>query len=103
MKTKSFSIELSDDAEDDFNKSYEYYHYHEDNPKVADALYISINHCFEIIKQNPNTFPIAYKNVRKYVIKKFPFVVYYRIVDEVIQVIAIFHTSRNPETWNERT
>lgn len=100
MKTKSFSIELSDDAEDDFNKSYEYYY--EDNPKVADAFYISINHCFEIIKQNPNTFPIAYKNVRKYVIKKFPFVVYYRIVDEVIQVIAIFHTSRNPETWNER-
>lgn len=100
MKTKPFSFELSDEAEVDFDKSYEFYN--EDSPKVADTFFIRINLGFENIKQNPNSFPFAHKNLRKYVVKKFPFVIYYRIVDSVIQVIAIFHMSRNPEIWNER-
>jgi len=101
MKTKSFSIELSDEAEVDFDKSYEFYF--EDSPKVADTFYKQVNMGFDHIRLNPSSFPIAYKDVRKYVVIKFPFVIYYRIVDVSIQVIAIFHTSRNPEIWNERT
>ncbi|MDP2114910.1 MAG: type II toxin-antitoxin system RelE/ParE family toxin [Bacteroidota bacterium] len=100
MKVKKFSIEISDEAEIDFDKSYEYYF--EDSPKVADAFFRRINVSFENIKQNPFTFPVAYKNIRKYVMKKFPFVIYYQIVNSIIKVIAIFHTSRNPEIWNER-
>ena len=100
MKKKPFSIELSDEAEVDFNKSYEFYI--EDNPEIADTYFKQINLCFEIIKKNPKSLPFAHKDVRKYVVKKFPFVIYYRIVDTVIQVIAIFHASRNPEIWNER-
>ncbi len=100
MKTKSFSIELSDEAEVDFEKSYEFYY--EDSPKVADTFFKRINLGFKSINQNPESFPIVHKDVRKYVVKKFPFVIYYRIVDAKIQVIAIFHTSRNPEIWNER-
>ena len=100
MKTKPFSIELSDEAEVDFDKSYEFYN--EDSSKVADTFFKRIDSELENIKQNPDSFPIAYKDVKKYVVKKFPFVIYYRIVETVIQVIAIFHTSRNPEIWNER-
>ena len=100
MKTKLFSIELSDEAEVDFDKSYEFYY--EDSSKVAETFFNQINLCFENIKQNPKSFPIAHKDLRKYVVKKFPFVIYYRILDTEIQVIAIFHTSRNPEIWNER-
>jgi len=100
MKTKPFSIELSDEAEVDFDKSYEFYF--EDSPKVADTFFKQINLGFDNIKQNPKSFSIAHKDVRRYVVKKFPFVIYYRIVDTVIQIIAVFHTSRNPEIWNER-
>lgn len=100
MKTKQFSIDLSAEAEVDFDKSFEFYF--EDSPKVADTFFKQINHSFENIIQNPNSFPIAYKDARKYIVKKFPFVIYFRIADDIIQIIAIFHTSRNPEIWNER-
>jgi toxin ParE1/3/4 len=100
MKVKNFTVEVSDEAEIDFEKSYEYYF--EENPKVAESFFRRINVSFKDIKQNPFTFPIAYKNVRKCVMKKFPFVIYYQIDISIIKVIAIFHTSRNPEIWNER-
>jgi len=100
MKEKQFSIEVSDDAEADLDKSHEFYF--QETPKVADAFFRRINLSFEKIKQNPYSSPNVHKNVKKFVVKKFPFVIYYQIVDSVIRVIAIFHTSRNPEIWNDR-
>ena len=101
MKTKQFSIEVSSDAEIDFDKSYEYYY--DDNLGVADAFFKRINISLEFIRQTPYSSPIIHKDIRKYTVKKFPFVIYYKIADSVIRVIAIFHTSRNPEIWNDRT
>lgn len=101
MKTKPFSIELSDEAEVDIDKSYDFYF--QESLKVANTFFKQINLSFENIKHNPESFPIAHKDVRKFVVKKFPFVIYYRITDALILVVAIFHTSRNPEIWNERT
>ena len=100
MKAKPYRIEISNDAEVDFDKSYEYYF--QKHPKVADAFFKIINLGIENIKQNPNSYPIAHADLRKYTITKFPFTIYYRIKDSVIQIIAIFHNSRNPEIWNKR-
>lgn len=100
MKLKPFSIELSEEAITDFDNSYHFYY--KDNPKIADDFFLAINRGFNSIKQNPTTFPFIHKKVRKYVVKKFPFVIYYRVIDSIIQIIAIFHTNRNPEIWNDR-
>ena len=100
MKKNNFSIELSDDAEIDLKSSFEYYFY--EDPQVADSFFKQINISFEKIKQDPKMFTIVYGSIRKYVLLKFPFVIYYRIDDVIVQIIAIFHTSRNPQIWNER-
>jgi plasmid stabilization system protein ParE len=100
MKKRLFSIDISDEAEIDFDKSYEYYY--EASQKVADAFYRQVKLSLEDIKHTPNFFPLAHKNLRKCVVKKFPFVIYYQIVESEIRVIAIFHTSRNPEIWNDQ-
>ena len=100
MKKKRFSIEVSEEAETDFEESYKYYF--EVSPEVADAFFKIINLSLEDIKRNPLIFPVAHEIIRKYVVKKFPFVIYYQIDNSKIKVIAIFHTSRNPEIWNER-
>ena len=100
MEKNNFSIELSDDAEIDLKSSFEYYFY--EDSQVADSFFKQINISFEKIKQDPEMFPIVYGSIRKYVLKKFPFVIYYRIDNVIVQIIAIFHTSRNPQIWNER-
>ena len=100
MEKNNFSIELSDDAEIDLKSSFEYYFY--EDSQVADSFFKQINISFEEIKQDPEMFPIVYGSIRKYVLKKFPFVIYYRIDNVIVQIIAIFHTSRNPQIWNER-
>ncbi len=100
MRRKQYKIELSDEAEVDLDKSYEYYA--NENEDLADNFYRYIANSIEEIRKNPNLYPDIHKNIRKFVIKKFPFVIYYKINDVVVEVVAIFHTSRNPEIWQER-
>jgi toxin ParE1/3/4 len=100
MKKKPYKIELSDEAEIDFDKSYEYYTLKSE--KTANAFYKQIDSGLRKIGQSPTSHQKVYHEIRKFVLKKFPFIIYYQIEEPIIKVIAIFHTSRNPELWEER-
>jgi plasmid stabilization system protein ParE len=100
MKGRSYSLEISEEAEIDFNDAYEYYY--DESPNVADAFFQRINASFEIIKKSPLLFQDIHNTLRKFTVKQFPFVIYYQIVGCSIKIIAIFHSSRNPIIWKER-
>ena len=55
------------------------------------------------LKKDPYLFSIKYNEIRCRKIEKFPFLIHYKIDEEqkLIQVFAIFHTSRNPEIWKK--
>ena len=55
------------------------------------------------IKENPKASSFVYKNVRSYRMQIFPYNVIYRISNLNIQVIAVFHHSRNPREWKKRS
>ena len=101
MKAGPYSIEISEEAEFDFDKSYDYYN--EISPNLADAFFKSMDTCFNIIQESPLLCQVIYKSIRRFTLKRFPFVVYYLVDNYTINIIAIFHTSRNPKIWSERT
>lgn len=35
-------------------------------------------------------------------VKKFPYMVFYRVDDDQITVLAVYHTSRDPAGWQSR-
>jgi hypothetical protein len=53
------------------------------------------------LKINPNGFTVRYDDVRCMLIKKFPFLVHFKVDNRqnIVSVFAIYHTSRNPEIW----
>jgi len=54
------------------------------------------------INDNPIQFPIETLAIRKAIIKRFPFTIFFYISGNVINVFAIFHSSRNPISWKKR-
>jgi len=50
-------------------------------------------------------YSVRYDNIRCMPIKRFPFLVHYRVNENllIVQVEAIFNTNRNPKIWEERT
>ncbi len=56
------------------------------------------------LKKNPLGYGIRYANVRCVMVNKFPFLVHFTIdeAQKLVEVFAIYHTSRNPEIWLQR-
>jgi plasmid stabilization system protein ParE len=54
------------------------------------------------IAQSPERYPVAEGDVRYALVSRFPYSVYYRVRTDRISVLAVFHTSRNPERWQRR-
>lgn len=51
----------------------------------------------DYLEDNPLLFSVIKDDFRQVVMKKFPFVIVYRIVESEIRIISVFHTSRNPK------
>ncbi len=54
------------------------------------------------VVRDPDLYPIVYRNLRRAVVRRFPFAVFYEITTDEIQVIAVFHSRRDPEMWKSR-
>ncbi|WP_414576329.1 type II toxin-antitoxin system RelE/ParE family toxin [Anabaena sp. CCY 9402-a] len=55
------------------------------------------------IQQNPNLgTPYKIEGIRRYAIQRFPYLIFYTELEEVIWVIAIAHGKRKPNYWKQR-
>ena len=54
------------------------------------------------IVSNPHMFPIVYRTLRRAVVRRFPFAMFYEVTANEIQVVAVFHSRRDPESWKSR-
>jgi plasmid stabilization system protein ParE len=94
-----FDISIQTKALEDLRFILEYYF------EISEQLKKNFFNQFEIkseaIKSNPEIFQTKYKNFRTAKIGKFPYLIHYFIdyKTNTIQILAILHTSRNPEIW----
>jgi len=57
----------------------------------------------ESIPDNPLQYPLVHKEIRRALLPRFPFGIYYSIEDNFILVYGVMHASRNPRRWQDRT
>jgi toxin ParE1/3/4 len=62
----------------------------------------AVDEAFDRIRENPELYAAQYKSVRRSGLNRFPYVVYYRIVSDRIEVIAVQHGSRSARRWRSR-
>jgi toxin ParE1/3/4 len=56
----------------------------------------------ERIMSRPSQFPVLHAGVRRARLRRFPYGLFFRLRPEMIQVIACFHSSRDPMVWQSR-
>ncbi|WP_235884757.1 type II toxin-antitoxin system RelE/ParE family toxin [Bradyrhizobium frederickii] len=61
-------------------------------PQFRDALRAALIR----IAEHPRQFPAAYKDTRRAMLRRFPYIVVFRELQDAVYVIAVFHTSRDP-------
>jgi toxin ParE1/3/4 len=67
------------------------------------AFMRSVDASFSLIERHPEAFPISHGQVRRTLLRKFPYVVLFRAADDEILIVGCLHTSRERSSWWDRS
>ena len=93
-------IRLHPKAEDDLQEALN--HYQKIDKNLSDKFLFYIDNTFNKILNFPNIYPYETKTSQKVLMEKFPYIVIYEQYKNIIMILAIFHTSRNPINLDNR-
>ena len=55
-----------------------------------------------IILEAPDRWSIIKADVRHYLMRRFPYAIYYRVLPDHLRILAFKHHSRHPDYWRYR-
>lgn len=93
-------IKLSPFAEDDLQESIDFYNLQKE--KLGFEFAKEVNDTFERLRSNYLQYPEVHKKLRKARLNRFPFNVFFVVEPPIVYVLAVFHTSRNPNLLKSR-
>jgi len=93
-------LQLKLSAVEDLAEAYAWYE--KQRAGLGDEFLIAVARCLDAIERHPKSNAIALKDVRRGLLKRFPYSVFYHVDGELIIVRAIFHHSRQPSRWKQR-
>ena len=76
--------------------------YNDKNEGLGNEFLLALDAKINAIQRNPNHFQVVYKNIRRALTNRFPYGIFFIIESDTIYILAILHTSRNPEIWEDR-
>jgi toxin ParE1/3/4 len=93
-------VVLRDEATAEFDEAFD--HYEAQRPGLGVDFAARVQQVFDRISANPLLHGVVFADIRKAVVTRFPYCVFYRAETARVEVIALFHTSRDPSIWQGR-
>lgn len=77
--------------------------YAERSPRAAARFSAELDEAEAAILERPEAWPAADSSTRRYLLRRFPFSVVYRVESSRILIVAVAHGRRRPGYWKART
>lgn len=69
---------------------------------LGDELIAGVDVALRLVQEHPLTPAIVFRDVRRVLVRRFPYGIFYRVDDDQITVIAVYHARRDPRSWQTR-
>lgn len=69
---------------------------------LGERFLSQVDDCIERIQRNPELYERVYKDYRRAMVHRFPYVVFYEFEVDAIVVYSVFHTAQDPQKWRSR-
>ncbi len=96
----SYRLLVRREAELDLRRAARWYE--EQSPGLGRELIAQVDTALNRVANNPNRCQIIYRDVRREIVQRFPYGIFYRIDGTDVVVFAIVHLHRDPSTWQRR-
>ncbi|WP_026730904.1 type II toxin-antitoxin system RelE/ParE family toxin [Fischerella sp. PCC 9605] len=97
----NYKLLISPEAELDIEEAFEWYE--ESNPGLGYEFVRVVDSCLAGIGRNLLAYPLVHQEIRRALIRRFPYGIFYLFEEDTIIVIACFHVKRDPQQWQCRS
>ena len=96
----SLPIVLDPEAQAEFDEAYDFY---EGRRSCLGELFAdAVQAILDRIGQMPHIHQIVVQDIRRAVVRGYPYCVYYREELTLVRVLSVFHSKRDPAIWKAR-
>jgi plasmid stabilization system protein ParE len=88
------------EAEQDTTEAYIWYE--EQETGLGEEFLRCVDACIHVIQRNPEMNSIVYESYRRAIVRRFPYVIFYEYLNNIIIVYSVFHCSQDPQKWRNR-
>ena len=99
-KEVTLPIVLREEAEIEFDEAFDWYESKREG--LGREFVLEVQKAFDQLAINPGLQPKSFREIRKKVIRRFPYCIFFILHEDRLEVLAIFHTSRDPAIWLSR-
>ncbi len=71
-------------------------------PTLGAQFLDAVDRAVGVITEDPERWRIVEADVRHYLMPRFPYAIYYRVLPDHIRILAFKHHSRHPDYWRSR-
>ena len=71
-------------------------------PTLGGQFLDAADRAIGVIQEAPERWSIVEKDVRHYLMPRFPFAILYRVLSDHLRILAFKHHSRHPDYWRYR-
>ena len=96
----TYAIFLRPEAEAEVSEAYDWYEAQAHG--LGEEFLRAMDACLSAIQRNPQAYSPIHKEVRRALLRKFPYGIFYLIDEANVMVLACFHARRNPKQWQAR-
>lgn len=76
--------------------------YDEQSSGLSDDFLSEVGDTLRRIDENPSLYPKVHRQLRRALVHRFPFGVYYLDLQDAVVVLAVFHQAQDPRRWRAR-
>ena len=87
-------------ADIDIEAAFDWYEH--EQPGLGLEFLDELRVAYDRIVDRPFKYPQLRLNTRRALLERFPYAVFFAVEDDVIVVLTVLHTSRNPAEWQRR-
>ena len=96
----SFSLVFHKLVRPEIDRAYEWY---EQKQKGLGEDFLSeLDRVFDRLGKQPAVHQMIWKDVRRTLLKRFPYSVMYRVLKKRVQIVAVMYSRRDPALWRSR-
>ncbi|MHB9022660.1 MAG: type II toxin-antitoxin system RelE/ParE family toxin [Armatimonadota bacterium] len=92
-----YTLRIRPLAEKDLQQAFSWYE--DQRTGLGDDLILCVEAALNTISKTPLLFPTVHRQVRRALVRRFPYAIFYLIDGETIIVLAIFHCKRKPKRF----